>query len=51
MYCYNCATSNEEQLKTISNGTNSCHNSSATSDCAKEGNGFVRITYLGKKMD
>ena len=48
MSCYNCETSNDEQLKTI---TNTCHSSSATSDCAKEGNGFVRITYLGEKRD
>ena len=47
MYCFNCKTSTEENTKTDSDGTNSCHNSIATADCAKENDGFARITYLG----
>ena len=45
MYCYNCATSNEESTKTIST---TCHSNDPTENCAKEGNGYARITYLGK---
>lgn len=49
MYCYNCTTSpsTSPDTYTISEGITSCHNSVATADCAKEGNGYVRITYLG----
>lgn len=47
MYCYNCTTSNEESTKTIST---TCHSSSATSNCAKEGNGYAIITYLGSTL-
>ena len=43
MYCYNCATSNVEATKTISV---TCHSATATSNCAKEGNGYVRITKV-----
>jgi len=43
MYCYNCATSNAAATKTISV---TCHSASATSNCAKEGNGYVRITKV-----
>ena len=43
-YCYNCETTNDESKKTISNGTDSCHSSSPNKDCAKEGNGYVKIT-------
>ena len=45
MVCYNCATSNEVATKTESN---TCHNSTATADCSKEGNGYAKITYLGE---
>ena len=48
MYCYDCATSTVSETYTISNGTSSCHNSVAAGDCAKEGNGYARITYLGE---
>ena len=44
MHCYDCATSSVESTKTT---TNTCHLSTPTPDCAKEGNGHVRITYLG----
>lgn len=43
MYCYNCATSNVEATKTLSV---TCHSASATSNCAKEGNGYVSITKV-----
>ncbi len=44
MTCYNCATSDDESTKTISN---TCVNAIATADCSKIGNGYARITYLG----
>ena len=44
MICYNCTTSNELSEKTLST---SCHQSLATEDCAKEENGYAKITYLG----
>ena len=47
MYCYNCSSSTDSETYTISNGTSSCHNSTATEDCAKEENGYARITYVG----
>ena len=43
MYCYECEQSNEESTKTISI---SCHSSSLTANCAKEGNGAARITLV-----
>ena len=43
MYCYDCAESNEETTKTIST---TCHSDTPISNCAKEGNGFARITLL-----
>lgn len=42
---YNVPTSDDENTKTIS-VTN--HSSSPIADYAKEGNGYARITYLGK---
>lgn len=42
MYCYNCSTSNEEATKTVST---TCHNSVATKNCAKEGNGYAIINF------
>ena len=42
MYCYNCSTSNEEATKTVSS---TCHNSVATDNCAKEGNGYAIINF------
>ena len=47
MYCYNCTTNSNANTYTHSDGTTSCHSSVATVDCAKEGNGYARITYLG----
>lgn len=44
MTCYNCETSDDTNTKTTSN---ECHNSEPTKDCAKEGNGYARITYIG----
>ena len=43
MVCYNCAISTDPTTKTESN---TCHNVSPTVDCAKEGNGYARITYV-----
>lgn len=57
MYCYNCEESTEESTITISTtGTNelldktSCptgYSSDPISKCAKAGNGYAKITYLG----
>ena len=41
MYCYNCTESSAETTKTIST---TCHSSTPTENCAKEGNGYARIT-------
>ncbi len=43
MYCYNCEESNEESTKTIST---TCNEETPTSNCAKEGNGYARITLV-----
>lgn len=43
MYCYNCEESSDLSTKTIST---TCHSSTPTENCAKEGNGFARITYF-----
>ena len=43
MYCYNCATSNAANTKTISV---TCHSATATSNCAKEGAGYAKISYV-----
>lgn len=45
MYCYNCTESSDVSTKTIST---SCHSATPTTNCAKEGNGYARITYMGK---
>ena len=44
MYCNNCEESNEESTKTIST---TCAEETPTSNCAKKGNGYARITYIG----
>ena len=61
MYCYECEESNNLKTYTVSTyGTTShaaernslCPNgfsSKPVSECAKEGNGYVRITYLGRR--
>ena len=41
MYCYNCQESSETDTRTIKT---SCINSSPTENCAKQGNGYARIT-------
>ena len=43
MYCYNCEESSEESTKTI---TTTCTEETPTSNCAKKGNGYVRITLV-----
>ena len=48
MYCNNCTESTEEDTKTTSG---SCANQTAKSDCAKKGNGYVRISYLSADID
>ena len=41
MYCHNCAESNDSEIKTIST---TCVSITPTENCAKQGNGYVRIT-------
>ena len=48
MYCYNCTTSSEESIKTF---TTTCHSANATENCAKEGNGYAIITYIGESLE
>ena len=43
MYCYNCEESTEESTKTIST---TCSEETPTSNCAKKGNGYARITLI-----
>ena len=43
MYCYNCEESTEESTKTIST---TCTSATATENCAKQGNGYARITLI-----
>ena len=43
MYCYNCEESSEESTKTIST---SCTSVTPTENCAKQGNGYARITLI-----
>ena len=45
MYCYNCIESSDTATKTIST---TCANGSATENCAKKGNGYAKITYIGE---
>ena len=44
MYCYECLTSPDDSTRTYST-TNV--NANATSTCAKIGNGYAKITYIG----
>ena len=44
MYCYNCEESSEENTKTVST---TCAEETPTENCAKKGNGYARITYIG----
>lgn len=48
MYCYNCSTNSTDDAKTQ---TTTCHNANATENCAKEGNGFAIITYVGSSLE
>ena len=43
MYCYNCRESSEESTKTAST---TCVNATPTANCAKQGNGYARITLI-----
>lgn len=43
MYCFGCEESNESSTRTIAT---TCHSETPTSNCAKEGNGYARITYI-----
>ena len=43
MYCYNCQESTEESTKTTST---TCKNKTATENCAKQANGYARITLM-----
>ena len=45
MYCYGCTESTDASTKTI---RTTCHNSTPTENCAKEGNGYARITLVGE---
>lgn len=45
MYCYNCATSDAVDTKTY---TTTCVSETPTANCAKIGNGYAKITYLGQ---
>ena len=44
MYCYNCTESSETDTKTV---TTTCNEETPTENCAKKGNGYAKITYLG----
>ena len=44
MYCYNCTASSDINTKTVST---TCTNEIATEKCSKQGNGYVKITYIG----
>ena len=43
MYCYNCTPSSVESTKTIST---KCTSATPTENCAKQGNGYARITLV-----
>lgn len=43
MHCYSCEESSEESTKTIST---TCSEETPTSNCAKKGNGYARITLV-----
>ena len=46
MYCNNCAESNEISTKTIST---TCTSATPTANCAKQGNGYARITLISSQ--
>lgn len=43
MFCYECPESTVESTKTIST---TCHSATPTPNCAKEGNGYAKITLI-----
>ena len=43
MYCYNCQESSEESTKTAST---TCTSATPTENCAKQGNGYAKITLI-----
>lgn len=43
MYCFGCEESSDSSTKTVAT---TCHSETPTSNCAKEGNGYARITYI-----
>ena len=45
MHCYNCTESSNTATKTIST---TCANETPTENCAKQGNGYAKITYIGE---
>ena len=45
MFCYNC-TEDKANASTYTEST-TCTELNPTSECAKQGNGYARITYLG----
>ena len=49
MMCYDCtADTSSADTYTYNSSTYNCHSSTATSNCAKEGNGYALLTYLGE---
>ena len=48
MYCYNCQPSDVESTKTY---TTTCTNETPTENCAKKGNGYAKITFVGKTIE
>lgn len=48
MYCYGCTADSTESAKTVAT---TCYNTQAVEACAKEGNGFAVITYVGTSLE
>ncbi len=48
MYCYSCTESTDVATKTVSTTS---HTANATENCAKEGNGYAIITYIGDALE
>ena len=48
MYCYNCSTSNDQSTRTYSTTNVS---ETPTSQYAKIGNGYAKITYIGESLE
>lgn len=46
MYCYNCTSSSDAPFKTISTV---CFNTKPTENCAKMGNGYAKISFVGSQ--